>query len=102
MDTKQAIGPRHPEQLPEEIYLCNDDYPGFLSDGSSWWKTGRYGLMAIDRDGRVLPSSYGIFPVFILRSEVEEQIERARRLGSQDTARALEVLLKRDGPWEAV
>ncbi len=62
---------KHPEILPDEVFISNTDIRDFYSIG---WKTKRRGSIAIDWLGQPLGSRWPrSFPVFAKKSELEKE-----------------------------
>lgn len=63
---------KHPEILPDEVFLSNMDEVGFFL--TNWWKTKRKGSVAINKFGQspvTLLKWY--FPVFVKKSESKKK-----------------------------
>ncbi len=61
------VGKKHPEQIPDEVFIGNSDENDFINNIG--WKTKRRGEVAYDKNGK--PLSKYTFPVFVKRWEIE-------------------------------
>lgn len=65
-----SFNKKHPECLPDEVFITNTDQHEWRHIG---WKTKRKGNTAYDTDGKPLGNRWaGSFPVFAKKSEIRD------------------------------
>jgi len=60
----------HPEIRAGEVYLCNASLDDFQN--SIGWKSKRLGKIAFDISGKIIPLINRLFPVFVLKKELQK------------------------------